>query len=56
MQGRRRLRNADVTVEAGQTVLSLCPADHERSEMINLHLWLAPVRNLTWVAASFGYR
>jgi len=24
--------------------------------MINLHLWLSPVRNLTWVAASFGHR
>jgi len=24
--------------------------------MLNLHLWSAPVRNLVWVASSFGYR
>ena len=41
---------------ATQTPVSCTPPITKGSDMINLHLWLSPVRNLRWVAASFGYR
>jgi len=40
---------------AEAAVFSFAP-EGKRERMLKLHLWSAPVRNLVWVAASFGYR
>lgn len=49
--------SSDRFVETAEGAPQVLGVDEQGGTTMRAHdLWLAPVRNLTWVAARYGYR